>query len=147
MCISDHTMPGQYAPANYTVLGDTSVNATHWTLSAICRGCSAWSRTGATKTLNSGSTGSRVAWAQNTDANGVSQPSNKNSNFAYHHYHNYFDIDFNGAKVNAQQWNQALSKLRPSGAASQAPPASQVQNPTPAQPPANPAFPWWPWGG
>lgn len=124
-------MPTVYNEATYTVLSDTGINGTHYTLSVICSGCSSWSRSTGTKTLNPNS-GFRVAWAQNTEAASVAQPANPGSNFNYHNFHGYFDADLRSAKVPDAQFKAAAAMTQ--GAVA----AAVAEAPAPAQP----AFPW-----
>lgn len=105
---SSHTAPTVYADATYSILSDTGVNGTHYTLSAICSGCSSWVRNTGTKTLDPNS-GFRAAWAQNTQAGSVAQPTDPASSFNYHQYHGYFDADFGSAKVPDVQFQAAAA--------------------------------------
>lgn len=97
-------MPTVYNDATYTILSDTGVNGTHYTLSAICTGCSSWG----TKTLNPAG-GFRVAWAQNTEAASVAQPADPASSFSYHNFHGYFDADLGSAQVPDAEFQAAAA--------------------------------------
>jgi len=126
------------------------VNATHWTLSGICTGCSTWKDpSGGQKWLNPQSGGLRISWAQNPYAGTVSQPSNPNSNFEYHDYIGAFNADFAGSTVDTATFNAAAARLAPSNAASQQvpPAASAPQQPQQPQQPQRPVNPWCPWCG
>ena len=106
-------MPTAYAQATYTILQDTGVNGTHYTLSTICKGCASWTRaSGSVKTLSP--TGSlRLAWASNPQANSVAQRANPTSSFEYHPYHGYIDGSFPDAKVPAAQFQAAAAMVKP----------------------------------
>jgi hypothetical protein len=135
-------MPTAYTGATYKILADTKVNATHWTLSGICTGCTRWTgSSGAAKSIDAASGGVRIAWAQNPYSGTVSQPSNPNSNFEYHDYLGGFGVDFRSSTVDRATFTAAASKLVPANAASQSvPPAANppVQKAQPAPQPANP---------
>lgn len=103
-----HSLPTVYNTATYTILSDTGSNGTHYTLSAICKGCSSWARGTGTRTLSPNG-GVRLAWAQNTQAASVAQPASPASNFNYHQYHGYFDADLAGSKVPAAQFSAAVA--------------------------------------
>ena len=130
-------MPAVYNDATYTVLADTGNNGTHYTLSAICTGCSSWQRGTGTRTLNPNS-GFRVAWAQSTQAASVANPADPASNFNYHSFFNYFDADLGSAKVPDAEFQAAAAMTQ--GAA---PVSAAGANPAPPQP-AQPVFPWGP---
>ncbi|PKS12280.1 hypothetical protein jhhlp_001580 [Lomentospora prolificans] len=106
-----HTMPTMYNDATYTVLADTGVNGTHYTLSVVCKGCSTWTRPTGTRTLSPNG-GVRLAWAQNTQAASVAQPANPASNFNYHQYLGYFDASFQDSKVPAAQFSAAVAMTK-----------------------------------
>lgn len=139
---SSHAYPSVYDSATYTLLQDTAVNSTHYTLSAICIGCSSWARSSGTRTLNPNS-GFRVAWAQNTQAGSVEQPADPASSFNYHSFHGYFDADLKSAKVPDADFEAAAAMTL--GAAPAAA-VGEAEEPAPAQPGPVPGWPWGPWG-
>ncbi|PKS10108.1 hypothetical protein jhhlp_001858 [Lomentospora prolificans] len=106
-------MPTTYTQATYTILQDSGVNGTHYTLSAICKGCSSWTRgSGSVKTLSPAG-GLHVAWAGNPQPNSVSQRANPASTIEYHPYHGYIDGSFNDAKVPVAQFQAAAAMVKP----------------------------------
>ncbi|KAK3309371.1 uncharacterized protein B0T15DRAFT_497670 [Chaetomium strumarium] len=87
------TQPSLYPQATYRTLS-ASRNATHWTVEAVCSGCSAWS--GGSGGLNP--SGARTfAWAVSKTA--VPQPANTASSFSVHDSANTFQGDLSLAKV------------------------------------------------
>ncbi|SPO03630.1 related to cellobiose dehydrogenase [Cephalotrichum gorgonifer] len=89
---TDHAPPNAYADSTITVLPGTTTNATHWTLDALCSGCSKW----AAGAINpSGS--SRLSWAFSSRA--VATPANPDSQFAYHDGKGTVPFDFAAAQV------------------------------------------------
>jgi len=110
---SGRQTPTVYTTATYTILADTGSNGTHFTLSAICKGCSSWTRaSGSVKSL-SPTSGVRFAWASNPQINSVSQRANPASGFSYHDYHGYIDASFADARVPAAQFQAAAAKVKP----------------------------------
>ncbi|CAI4220127.1 unnamed protein product [Parascedosporium putredinis] len=90
---SGHQAPTAYAAAEYTILPGTTVNATHWVLDAVCKGCSQWSGRG----LNPAGS-SPLAWAFAPDV--VSNPSSDTAPIGYHNQNKaVVNFDFAAAKV------------------------------------------------
>ena len=88
---SGYRLPGVYAQATYTLLPDNGANATHWTLSAVCKGCSSWS----SKSLAIGAS-TPLAWASSTKP--VATPADPASSFSIHDAKAKFTFDLTAAK-------------------------------------------------
>ncbi|PKS05596.1 hypothetical protein jhhlp_008114 [Lomentospora prolificans] len=88
-----HQAPTPYAGAEYALRPGTTVNATHWVLDAVCKGCSQWSA----GSLNpAGSV--PLAWA--FAPNAVANPSNNASQIAFHNQNKgAVNFDLAAAKV------------------------------------------------
>lgn len=105
-------MPTVYNSATYTLLADTGVNGTHFTLSAICKGCSTWTRTdGSTRAL-SPTGGVTLAWAGNREPGGVAHRSDAGSSFSYHNYQGRIDASFREATVPAAEFEAAAAMVK-----------------------------------
>jgi hypothetical protein len=90
--ISAYRLPDVYADASYTLLPGHGSNATHWTLNAVCKGCSKWGA----KSITPSASGS-LAWAVGNRA--VAQPANPASSFGVHNLKGKFAFDFTAAKA------------------------------------------------
>ncbi|KAI0393583.1 iron reductase domain protein [Xylariaceae sp. FL0594] len=110
------TPPASYPNATYTVLKrGSSVNATHWTLTALCERCSSW-----TDGNNSNSSSARVV-AINPDDKAAkfafalaptppSRPADPVSPIAKHTVHGAFTLDLAAAKTERfDEYVKALS--------------------------------------
>ena len=93
-------MPGPYAGASYEVLRPSGANATHWTLSVLCTGCSEWTdAVGAAKALDPTSAQAPLAYAFSRDPPRV--PTNNASAISYHAAHGQLALDLAGARSDA----------------------------------------------
>lgn len=82
------------------MLRPSGANATHWTVSALCRGCSQWTdAVGAAKSLDPTSTQAPVAYAFSRDPPRV--PANNASAISYHAAHGQLALDLAGARSDA----------------------------------------------
>jgi len=89
-----YQQPAAWSGANYRLMPDNGVNSTHWTLSAICTGCSYWSH----GSIDPTNTQNYLAVALNNQNGAVSRPSDPNSTFSIHTSLGRFLFDFTQAK-------------------------------------------------
>ncbi|KAI1142106.1 iron reductase domain protein [Hypoxylon sp. FL0543] len=103
-----HQLPDFYEAANHTVLKGSTVNATHWTLTTLCQGCSAWVHNGGSKeTLDPGATAASFAFAASPTP--PVDPTDPASPFGIHTEHGLFTVDLAAAKSeNFDTWVQQL---------------------------------------
>ncbi|KAK8130684.1 hypothetical protein PG999_003064 [Apiospora kogelbergensis] len=93
-------MPGPYAGATYQVLKGSGANATHWALTALCRGCSQWTTDNGTVVagLDPAAAGPvSVAYALSTKA--PAQPANNASAVGFHSAKGPLKLDLAAAKT------------------------------------------------
>ena len=89
----------------YTVLPGSGANSTHWTVTAVAKGASAW---GTTK-LDPSSTSVKFAYAQ--AASGPTDPTKADSRFPIHQSKGTFTFDLAAAKnANFSALVEKLSK-------------------------------------
>ncbi|KAI1075112.1 hypothetical protein F5B20DRAFT_585687 [Whalleya microplaca] len=94
---SAHTVPDSYDVPEYTLLGGSISNDTHWTVNALCKGCSIWSHDGGSKTnLDPGASEANFAWAASPTP--PLDPADNSSVFGIHTEHGTFTLDFAAAK-------------------------------------------------
>ncbi|KAI1146532.1 iron reductase domain protein [Nemania diffusa] len=91
------TPPVAYPNATYTVLKGSTVNATHWTLTALCRDCTSWTADNAKSALNPNDTAAKFAYALAPTP--PPQPANNASSIAKHTIHASFTLDLSAAKT------------------------------------------------
>ncbi|KAI5918663.1 hypothetical protein F4810DRAFT_691121 [Camillea tinctor] len=95
---SAHTVPDVYDSAEYTLLKGSTANDTHWTMNALCKGCSIWTHDGgATTTLDPGATEANFAWASSPSP--PLDPSDNYTVFGIHTEHGTFTIDLAAART------------------------------------------------
>lgn len=90
-------MPTAYTGATYTVLAGSSPNSTHWTLTALCTGCSQWTGSGATATKLNPATTATVAYALSSKA--PAEPANNASSISIHTAKGKFTLDLGAART------------------------------------------------
>lgn len=90
---SSRTYPAPSTDVTYTVLPGSGANATHWTVTALAKGASAW---GTTK-LDPAATAVSFAYAQSAGA--PTEPTNPASRFAIHQSRGKFTHDLAAAKI------------------------------------------------
>ncbi|KAI1812084.1 iron reductase domain protein [Poronia punctata] len=100
------TPPILYPNATYTILKKgSSVNSTHWTLTALCSGFSTWTDGGE---LDPNDKGARFAYALSPKT--PRQPGNRDSSIEKHTVHGYVDVDLAGARTEKfEEYVEALS--------------------------------------
>ncbi|RYP66945.1 hypothetical protein DL771_007519 [Monosporascus sp. 5C6A] len=104
-----HVQPDIYDEAVYTTLKGTSANATHWTLTTLCKGCSQWvNNGGARTTLDPGATAARFAFAASPTP--PLDPADPWSPFEIHSEHALFTLDMRAAQSpDFEKWIESLS--------------------------------------
>ncbi|KAK6953289.1 hypothetical protein Daesc_005590 [Daldinia eschscholtzii] len=103
-----HVQPEIYEQANHTVLQGSTANATHWTLTTLCQGCSTWIHNGGAKeVLDPGATAASFAFA--ASAVPPVDPTDSLSPFGIHSEHGIFTLDLAAAK--SEQFNSWVEKL------------------------------------
>ncbi|KAH9908443.1 hypothetical protein F4778DRAFT_717256 [Xylariomycetidae sp. FL2044] len=107
---SAHVLPDIYEGAEYTLLEGSGTNDTHWTVNALCKGCSVWTHDGgATTSLDPSSTEANFAWA--TAPTPPYDPADNTTIFGLHTEHGTFTIDLAAAKTD--QFDAYLQALMP----------------------------------
>jgi hypothetical protein len=90
-------LPSVYTGAiSYTILPGHGSNATHWTLSVLCKGCSSWT-VPAAKSISPSGTAIPLAWAMSSKA--VAAAADPGSSFSVHDNKAKFTFDFSAAKA------------------------------------------------
>lgn len=108
ICQSTRTPPAAYPGATYTVLKSSTVNATHWTLTALCSGCANWTVKNAAKSLNPNDKAVKIAYAMS--ANPPPRPENNATSIPKHNVHGYITLDLAAARTDKfEESIQALS--------------------------------------
>ena len=100
---SGFSVPQPYDQAEYTLLKGTSSNATHWTMTARCRGCTSWQDSEDKLAVLNGTGTTEFAWARGTNA--VQNPTNNQSSFNVHQSTEKWIHDLNAARsANFNSW-------------------------------------------
>ncbi|KAI0389373.1 iron reductase domain protein [Xylariaceae sp. FL0594] len=104
-----HEIPEAYDGAEYTVLKGSVTNDTHWTLTALCKGCSSWVHDGGSTTaLDPNSPSINLAWAASPYP--VGDPADNYTMLGIHSEHGTFSLDLAAAKSdNFDGYLKALS--------------------------------------
>ncbi|KAJ2978687.1 hypothetical protein NUW58_g7418 [Xylaria curta] len=93
-----HEIPEPYEEAEYTVLKGSVTNETHWTVTALCKGCSTWIHDGGSKTvLDPNSPSINLAWAASPYP--VGDPADNYTMLGIHSEHGTFSLDLAGART------------------------------------------------
>ncbi|KAI1341798.1 hypothetical protein F5Y15DRAFT_348018 [Xylariaceae sp. FL0016] len=93
-----HELPDAYDGAAYQLMKGSGANDTHWTVTALCKGCSTWTHDGGSKTsLDPGATQANFAWA--AAAKPPIDPADNFTAFGIHSEHGTFTIDLAAAKT------------------------------------------------
>ncbi|KAI1298353.1 hypothetical protein F5Y03DRAFT_269846 [Xylaria venustula] len=110
--------PVAYTDAKYTVLKGTSVNATHFKLTAVCAGCASWADFDGNPTTLDGT--GQVNFAYAYSATPVDDPASSDSTFAIHDSVGHWTHDLGAARsdkfsawVKANQAGNATSRKPP----------------------------------
>jgi hypothetical protein len=75
-------LPQGYDLAEHTYLKGTATNSTHWTVNALCKGCTAWQNNEDTRCVLNGTGTTRFAWAYGVSQ--VEDPARNDSAFNVH---------------------------------------------------------------
>ncbi|KAI1809868.1 iron reductase domain protein [Poronia punctata] len=104
-----HEIPEPYDAAEYTVLKGSVTNETHWTLTALCKGCSSWVHDGGSVTeLDPNSPSINLAWAASPYP--VGDPADNYTMLGIHSEHGTFSLDLAAAKSDTfDSYVEALS--------------------------------------
>lgn len=92
-----YKQPVPYDQVKITTMPDQGMNATHWTLSILCSGCSLWKQGSYNMNLNP----SALVWmavATNSGRGTVTTPSSLSSDFVVHDWNARFGFDMPTAK-------------------------------------------------
>jgi hypothetical protein len=90
-------LPNGYDGAEHFLLKGTTTNSTHWTVNALCKGCTGWqSNEDARYALNATGT-TEFAWAYGTS--GVQDPARNDSAFNVHAAVGKWRHDLNAARI------------------------------------------------
>ncbi|KAI0202570.1 hypothetical protein F4808DRAFT_420603 [Astrocystis sublimbata] len=106
---SGHEVPEAYEAAEYTLLKGSVTNDTHWTMTALCKGCSSWVHDGGAKTaLDPTSPSINLAWAASPYP--VGDPADNYTYMSIHSEHGTFNLDLAAARSeNFDAYLQSLS--------------------------------------
>ncbi|KAI1359264.1 iron reductase domain protein [Xylaria arbuscula] len=104
------TPPVPYPAATYKVLKGSTSNATHWTLTAVCSGCAAWTADNAKSALNPNDKAAKFAYALSPTP--PPQPANNASSISKHTVHASFTLDLAAAKTDKfEEYVSALGSV------------------------------------
>ncbi|USP76796.1 hypothetical protein yc1106_04070 [Curvularia clavata] len=120
------SLPQPYADAEYTYVKGTGYNATHWTLTVRCKGCSQWLNVdGKTVSIDANASAQKFAYGLSSKA--PAQPANNRSTFNVHSSFGHFKVNL------TQGHNLDFDSLIASNLISDVPPvASSAPVPTSA---------------
>ncbi|PMD35890.1 iron reductase domain protein [Hyaloscypha variabilis F] len=90
------SLPQAYDGAEYTFLKGTTVNSTHWAMTAKCSGCTSYQGNDGNEAVINGTGITQFAWAQGTTA--VQTPSSNTSAFNVHQAFGKWYHDLNAAR-------------------------------------------------
>jgi glucose/arabinose dehydrogenase len=114
-------MPGAYDGAQYSLMKGSGTNSTHWTMTALCRGCTQYQgNDGSTVTID-GTTTAQFAFAQGSGS--VRTPASNTSDFDAHQAYGKWSHDLNAAR-SSQFDSWVAANLAPVASASSAAPSS-----------------------
>ncbi|TGJ79450.1 hypothetical protein E0Z10_g9309 [Xylaria hypoxylon] len=107
---SVHEIPEPYEAAEYTVLKGSVTNETHWTVTALCKGCSSWVHDGGSRTvMDPNSPSINLAWAASPYP--VGDPADNYTMLSIHSEHGTFSLDLASAKTdNFDSYVKTLSE-------------------------------------
>ncbi|KAI0161325.1 iron reductase domain protein [Xylariaceae sp. FL1272] len=93
-----HEIPEAYEGAEYTLLEGSVTNDTHWTMTALCKGCSTWIHDGGSVTsMDPNSPSINLAWAASPYP--VGDPADNYTMMSIHSEHGTFSLDLAAAKT------------------------------------------------
>jgi hypothetical protein len=95
---SSISLPLGYDQAEHTLLKGTTTNSTHWTVNALCRGCTGWQSNDDTRYALNGTGTTEFAWAYGVSQ--VEDPARNDSAFNVHQAWGKWTHDLNAARIN-----------------------------------------------
>jgi hypothetical protein len=98
--LTDHSgigLPLGYDGAEHTLLKGTTTNSTHWTVNALCRGCTGWQNNEDTRYALNGTGTTQFAWAYGVSQ--VEDPARNDSAFNVHQAWGKWTHDLNAARI------------------------------------------------
>lgn len=90
-------MPLGYDQAEHTLLRGTATNATHWTVNALCKGCTGWQNNEDVRYALNGTGTTEFAWAYGVSA--VEDPARNDSAFNVHEAYGKWFHNLNAARI------------------------------------------------
>ncbi|CAO2656883.1 Nn.00g056860.m01.CDS01 [Neocucurbitaria sp. VM-36] len=91
------SLPQPYDQAEHTYLKGTRTNSTHWTVNALCKGCTGWQSNEDVRYAINGSGTTEFAWAYGVSA--VEDPARNDSAFNVHAAYGKWIHDLNAARI------------------------------------------------
>jgi hypothetical protein len=124
--ISSISLPQGYDGAEHVLLKGTTKNITHWTVNALCKGCTGWQDVDENRYVLNGTGTTQFAWAFGTSA--VENPARNDSAFNVHADVGHWTHDLNAARIDNfdQLVKSNLLLTTPTASATVIPPASTV---------------------
>jgi hypothetical protein len=95
--ISSISLPQGYDGAEHVLLKGTTKNITHWTVNALCKGCTGWQDVDENRYVLNGTGTTQFAWAFGTSA--VENPARNDSAFNVHADVGHWTHDLNAARI------------------------------------------------
>lgn len=100
---SGQSLPNPYDGSTLTLLKGTTTNTTHWTMTALCKGCTSWQNVDGNEYALNGTGTTQFAWARGGSA--VVTPSSNTSDFNVHVDFGMWTHDLNAARsTNFNSW-------------------------------------------
>ncbi|KAF1840607.1 iron reductase domain protein [Cucurbitaria berberidis CBS 394.84] len=91
------SLPPNYDQAEHTYLKGTRTNSTHWTVNALCKGCTGWQSNEDARYALNGTATTEFAWASGVSA--VADPARNDSAFNKHEAWGKWIHDLNAARI------------------------------------------------
>lgn len=91
------SLPQPYDQAEHKLLKGTKTNSTHWTVNALCQGCTGWQSNEDVRYALNGTGTTEFAWAYGTSA--VEDPARNDSAFNVHAAWGKWTHDLNAARI------------------------------------------------
>lgn len=91
------SLPLGYDQAEHTLLKGTTTNSTHWTVNALCRGCTGWQNNEDTRYALNATGTTQFAWAYGVSQ--VEDPARNDSAFNVHQAYGKWIHDLNAARI------------------------------------------------
>jgi glucose/arabinose dehydrogenase len=135
---SGFTLPNGYDGAEHFYLKGTQTNDTHYTVNALCKGCTGWVGNDETRTSLPFNGTTEFAWAYGASA--VEDPARNTSAFNVHAETGKWFHDLNAARIDDFDELVNVNMLKPPVASSSAPaiPSSTIASTTASNPASTP---------